>query len=159
MHDAVFVRVTQTARHLQHDLGGTQRRDATVTYHHVERVPVEQLHHQEWHAVVGAQIEDLHDVFVVEPSRDARLTLELKNQLLERHVAGLQHEFDGHRAIEQPVDGPEDVPHAAFAELVDDLEAPVGPDAVAPTGRAPKPRNSSAGFESLVARDHTLGRR
>ena len=129
------MRVHQPASYLHHHARGAQGRQWDALDHHVERLPVEQLHHQKWHAVVSIHVVDGHDVLVVQLGGGLGFTLQQRRQLLERHAVALQNELDCHGPIEVRVNRAKDVTHATLTELLHDLEAAAFADSLAAGGR------------------------
>ena len=87
-----------------------------------ERLAVDVLHRDEGASVVGADIEDAHDVRVGEPSRQARLTDEAAPQVLvAREVLG--EPLQRHRPVELDVVSEVDGRHRSVAERTDELVA------------------------------------
>jgi len=79
-------------------------------------LPLEQLHREEWRAVVMADLENLADVRV----RERRSRARLANEAVLRSGAGIAQDLDRDGAIEALVARLEHAPHAAFADLAHD---------------------------------------
>ena len=74
MHDAVFVRIRQRARHIAergHTLGDRQRLTASQAC--AERRPVLVRHHEVQHTIGVARIVEGHDIGVAQPRGDRDL--------------------------------------------------------------------------------------
>ncbi len=101
----------------------------------LQRLAVEQLHHEEPLAVVLADVEERADVGVVQRRGDACLALEAFDRLrIARQLR--REEFDGNLPAEPRVLGAIDHSHAAAAEFFD--------DAVVRDGLADHRRNSTS---------------
>ena len=98
-------------------------------------VPAHQLHGQEDGAVVGALVEDRHDVRVGEPGRGAGLAHEAGGELVVVAEPGMHH-LDRDGAVQAQVGGLVDAGHAAARDP--------GADPVAPVQQSPGQRVAGA---------------
>ena len=89
----------------------------------VKRVALEQLRDHIRGAVMEADIEDSHDVRMIQRGGGAGLLLEPLEALWCRRDARGQ-DFDRHVAIETQIVGPVDLAHTACAQRAEDLYGP-----------------------------------
>ncbi len=120
VHDAGGVGGAERARHLPHDaqrLAGSQTPEPAQTL--VERLALEQLHHDVGAAVLGvAEIEDLHDPRIGHRGRGARLVEEPPHGVGLERGRRVQH-LDRRLASDHRVLGEPDGPHSAFTDLLE----------------------------------------
>ena len=115
MHDALGVRGRQALRHLRGDLERAPQRQAALEHQLAQGPPLDQLHHDERHAVRLAHVVDDDDVRIVQGRRGARLALEAGQRQRVVGPLGGEH-LEGHVAHQAHVARAVDLAHAALAE-------------------------------------------
>ncbi len=118
--------------HRRHQPGGASRVGDVVLQSLVEALPGDQLHAEIVLVLELADLEDRHDVGVVEPGDGLGLVLEPADLVGGGEPGGLDH-LQSHRAVEAELPGLVDDPHAPFAQ--DALQLVVAEVADAGPGR------------------------
>ncbi len=126
MHESHLVCGAERARHVDEPAHAIEHGDLSVAHGRAQRLPFHELHHDEQHTVLLADVVDVDDVRVLERGGHARLAQHTVGGP-GAHVGvagaagvgaapvGAQH-LDGYAAAERGVVGAEDLAHAALAE-------------------------------------------
>ena len=115
MHDAFLVRRRERLGERARDLDELLHRESALGNAVIERLPLDQLHGEEVHAVGFLDGENRNDVRVIERGDGASFTLEAREALgIARHV-GRQH-LERHFAPELRVGSAIHLTHAARAD-------------------------------------------
>ena len=122
MDDALAVQEPEGQKRLVGDLEGQRERRPPVQLQEIRDVDaLDELHDQVGHpGIVDGEVVDRADVRVLQPGRRAGFLDEPAAEIGVRDDAGLHH-LDDTDLVEEPVADAVDGPHAALADLVEDL--------------------------------------
>ena len=123
MDDAEGVRRAERREDVRHRRAHHVERGEAAADDLRERLPLEVLHDEVPEPLVLAEVQDAHDVAVVEPRRRLRLALEAL-RVARRVRDVLVHELDRDRHVEREVLALVDLAHAADPEAVIEAVAP-----------------------------------
>ena len=84
MHETRRMRGRQAVRDVERDAPGFVRLQARTLEPIAQGLALEELHHEEGTTVVNADVEQAHDVGLVERSGDSRLLQESLDEVLDR---------------------------------------------------------------------------
>ena len=120
MDDALLVRRFERLGNLLRDRKGLIERDRTSSNALREIVSLDQFHHEGGHAPALFEAVDGGDVWVVQRGEGLRFPLEAREPIgVVRERLG--QDLDRDVSIQLRVAGPEDLPHAAFADPGDNF--------------------------------------
>jgi len=123
MNDPHFVRGVQRIDDLPGDVKHHRQREAATggaPQPFLERLTIDQLHHERQHAVLFLEAVDRGDVWMVEGREDSRLPLEPRHALRVCHEGRWQR-LQGDVPAQNHIVGPIHLPHPAGAERRDDF--------------------------------------
>jgi hypothetical protein len=120
------VRVLERVGHLGDDVGGAVERDALgILQHLLQRSPLQELHRDVGGAGFLADIEDRHDVEMVQPPRGARLAQEANSHVADHVLRQVgQQRLEGDLALDERIDGAIYDSHGAAAKFAEDAVPP-----------------------------------
>ncbi len=113
--DASLMSVVDRTRGDRHELGGLPGIGHVVLRSLVEALTRDQLHAEVMLILELTDLEDRHNVGMIEPSDRLGLVLKPADFIGTGEPGGLDH-LQGHRAIQAELAGLVDDPHAAFAQ-------------------------------------------